>query len=499
MNELVELVFDSYDENWPSRAKEAYESLFGSKGGRYRLHAEKTVKLRSPENLDVPFAALIHPSNPDSGAYGGMSFVIFPQKADEDGERPALFGLGLGTRGLNPDEDILSRPGHARNAQAIAKWLNSEFGGERIVAWAKNEPVRINQSVPEHVRHQLVGYKSVFEKYGEEMYAIFAPSMVGGDRDRQREVTDRALKAFLDFMFKERGESPLSSARSEAEQIEQAYQAHFFPKLDAEAASSLLMERRYVILQGPPGTGKTRMALKLLREEYEERGQSIQFHPGTTYEDFVGGLGPDQSDQKGGLGFQFEPQKGTLLRAAEGALDVSPKPYLLHIDEINRADLANVLGEAIFLMESGRQVDASIELSYDFGEPFHDQLHLPDNLHILGTMNTSDRSISALDIAIRRRFAFESLWPQMAVVKEGSVDLMVRKFNELQSIFVNHAPDEAFHLLPGHSYFLADERESAVRKLKTELAPLLEDYLARGYVAGFEGEIRSYLQSIESL
>jgi 5-methylcytosine-specific restriction protein B len=241
------------------------------------------------------------------------------------------------------------------------------------------------------------------------------------------------------------------------------------------------------------------MALELLEDVYEGHGRTIQFHPGTTYEDFVGGLGPAETSGEADLGFRFKPQKGALLRAAENAFEAAPEPYLLHVDEINRADLANVLGETIFLLEPGREHDATVELTHDFGAPFHDRLRLPDNLHLLGTMNTADRSIAALDVAIRRRFAFASLWPQIEVVQENSIDLMARKFRELQSIFVDHAPDDAFPLLPGHSYFLADHRESAARKLKSELVPLLEDYLSRGYVAGFEGEVRSYVQSIESL
>lgn len=500
MEELVDLVFAPYDDEWASRARDAYRSLFGSGGGRYRAYAEDAVRVRAPQNLDVPFAALIHHSNPDSGPYGGMSFVIFPQRSKNgDGAPPALFGLGLGTRGLNPDERILSRPGHARNAQAITEWLNTEYGDERVVAWAKDDPVRTSQSVPDHIRNQFTGYKSVFDKYGEEMYAIFAPPMEPENAEKQREAASQALKAFLDFMFRERGETPLSAPQEEAERIKRSYQSHFFPSFTPESAASLLTERRYAILQGPPGTGKTRMALELLEATYDGRGRTIQFHPGTTYEDFVGGLGPAETNGGTDLGFRFEPQKGALLRAAENALDAAPEPYLLHIDEINRADLANVLGETIFLLEPEREHEAEVELAYNFGNPFQDRLRLPDNLHILGTMNTADRSIATLDVAIRRRFAFASLWPQLSVVQQRSVDLMIQRFRELQSIFINHAPDDAFHLLPGHSYFLADERESAVRKLRSELVPLLEDYLTRGYVAGFEGEIQSYVQTIESL
>jgi 5-methylcytosine-specific restriction protein B len=157
------------------------------------------AKVRAPK-ADPPFAALIHPSNPDSGAYGGMSFVIFPQEVDDgDGFQPALFGLGLGTRGLNPDERILARPGHARHAQAITEWLNAEFGDGAVTAWAKADPVQTTQSVPDHVRQQFAEYTSVFDKYGKEMYAFFAPPQGGDTMAEQRRAADRALKVFLDF------------------------------------------------------------------------------------------------------------------------------------------------------------------------------------------------------------------------------------------------------------------------------------------------------------
>lgn len=177
MDPLVELVFTPYDEEkWPSQAEAAYETLFGSGDGRYRLRAlGSKVKIRAPK-ADPPFAAFIAPSNPDSGAYGGMSFVIFPRKLESgDDFHPALFGLVLGTRGLNPDERVLSRPGHARHSQAITDWLNAEFGEGEVAAWSKADPVRTTRSVPNHVRQQFAEYTSVFDKYGEEMYAFLRP------------------------------------------------------------------------------------------------------------------------------------------------------------------------------------------------------------------------------------------------------------------------------------------------------------------------------------
>ena len=138
-------------------------------------------------------------------------------------------------------------------------------------------------------------------------------------------------------------------------------------------------------------------------------------------------------------------------------------------------------------------------MSYNFGEPIANHLTIPKNLHIIGTMNTADRSIAIVDIAIRRRFAFVKLWPQMKVVEEYGCEIMKEAFKRTITIFIEHANDDAFNLVPGHSYFLESDVSQAKINLKVELAPLLEEYIAQGYVASFADAIRGHLQWIESL
>ena len=138
-------------------------------------------------------------------------------------------------------------------------------------------------------------------------------------------------------------------------------------------------------------------------------------------------------------------------------------------------------------------------MAYDFGTPFFRKLHLPNNLHVLGTMNRADRSIAILDVAARRRFAFLSLWPSLKVVEEHGCELSQKAFQELVSTFIEHAADETLPLVPGHSYFLGRDEERARTNLRTSLVPLLTEYLAQGYVSGFAEPIRAYLQWLESL
>jgi 5-methylcytosine-specific restriction protein B len=269
------------------------------------------------------------------------------------------------------------------------------------------------------------------------------------------------------------------------------------PVVTRDEVGKLLDSRRFVILQGPPGTGKTMMALELLTDKYAGTGRSIQFHPNTTYENFIGGLAPEESGTQ--LGLHFVPKPGFLMGSAEQARNSYPKPYLLHIDEINRADLAKILGEAIYLFESKSPQKREIDLPYDFGEPFHTRLQLPENLQVLGTMNSADRSIAIVDVAVRRRFAFISLWPQMSVVEEYGCELMRDAFRRIVSIFIEHAGEDAFSLVPGHSYFLESNEGAAKESLRVNLGPLLEEYLAQGYVTGFAEQIRTYLQWLQSL
>jgi 5-methylcytosine-specific restriction protein B len=487
-DKLLGAILESrYANEWPKKFEAGFEALFGSASGRYPDSAKRKVTLRAPAPPEtsegiVPFAAIIHPSNPNSGPYGGTSLAIFPGN-----DTPCLISLGVGTNGLAPDEGILGRPGHARKAAAICAWLND--GKQRRMAWSKHDPTRLDQRIPSEVAGEFESYSGAMDKYGHVIYAMYAP---GSDNN---ETLD-ALTAFLDLLFDERGISPLAPFKANSKDLQTRWFRHLMPDVSDDRVAELLNERRYVILQGPPGTGKTYRARRLIENEYQVRGRTIQFHANTTYENFVGGLAPRTSSES--LGFQFAPKKGFLIEAAEAAKKVTGK-YLLHIDEINRADLSKVLGEAIYLFEPDDLDKREIDLPYEFEPPTGDRLSLPENLHILGTMNTSDRSLAIVDIAIRRRFAFLKLWPQMLVVDQHGCPLMKEAFQNLLSIFVEHATEDAMDLVPGHSYFLEFDESKAPRRLRTTLKPLLEDYLVQGYVSAFAEAIRSYIQWIDTL
>ncbi|MET3981764.1 5-methylcytosine-specific restriction endonuclease McrBC GTP-binding regulatory subunit McrB [Mucilaginibacter sp. UYP25] len=197
----------------------------------------------------------------------------------------------------------------------------------------------------------------------------------------------------------------------------------------------------------------------------------IQFHPSYTYEDFVRGIVTVTEGEK----LIYRVENRTLARMAMEASEPEngDKAYVLIVDEINRANLSSVLGELIYALEyRGRTVQTLYAYKEDAG------LNLPDNLYIIGTMNTADRSIGHIDYAIRRRFAFVPVPPDGAAI----ISAVGRKlYDEVQALFDNHTSQEFDHadVRIGHSYFLGEESGLAMR-LKYEIRPILLEYVRDG-------------------
>lgn len=454
-----------------SAIKSILDDLFES---RYHSRSRPKDAFRDAYGLKddgVPYAGVTAPENPSSGAYGGASLAWFPC---DDG---TLMTLVVGTKGLAPDEGLLTRHGHRRRVAALRHYL----ARRGVQSWSKADPAAISTGMPESARHRFPSCSAVFSRYGEVIYsAAWIPK---GDRATAGEV----VRAYFDLYARERGWNVRASALQETEAFFGELHAHLFPEVSPATVNGLLRERRFVVLQGPPGTGKTRMAEQVRGEFFGSRGRTVQFHPAVTYEDFVVGLSPDPSD----VGLRFQAKPGWLLQAAVEAHD---SPYLLIVDEINRADLGKVLGEAIYLFEPG-------EVGESRGRQVHlthavegvSTFRLPPNLFVLGTMNTADRSIASLDLAVRRRFAFVTLMPDPRVVE---LPLAQEVFAHLLDVFVEHASDDMLHLIPGHSYFLASDDRQLRDRFRYDLLPLLDEYLRQGLLGPASSDLHAVREQI---
>lgn len=253
-----------------------------------------------------------------------------------------------------------------------------------------------------------------------------------------------------------------------------------------------------LILQGPPGTGKTRMAKqiaewltsseekqhslieaidkRIFQKEPEIEGNEqvklIQFHPSYTYEDFVRGIKVNADGDK----IRYDVENRILPSFAEEAAkpENRHKAYVLIIDEINRANLTSVLGELIYALEyRGKSVNTLYKLNNGSNE-----IMLPHNLYVIGTMNTADRSVSHIDYAIRRRFTFIPVPSNDSAITHSKAKTL---FAAVKKIFDEHTSPEFDQdsIQIGHSYFLVVDNEIQM-KLKYEIKPLLLEYVNDG-------------------
>ena len=236
---------------------------------------------------------------------------------------------------------------------------------------------------------------------------------------------------------------------------------------------NLLDDKRQVIFQGPPGTGKTFVARKLAACLAGSKGyvRLVQFHPSYAYEDFVQGYRPTLVSGQPG----FELRNGPLLEAAEKARAEPDAKHFLVIDEINRGNLSKVFGELYFLLEYR---DEEMRLLYA------DELFsLPDNLYIIGTMNTADRSIALVDLALRRRFHFVEFHPDTPPVQGLLRRWLKRKAPAMLQVAdivdrTNEKLDDQQAAI-GPSYFMKDGLNEEMLRLiwKHNVRPYIEEHL----------------------
>ncbi len=246
-----------------------------------------------------------------------------------------------------------------------------------------------------------------------------------------------------------------------------------FPIMNTEIITRVLKDFKQVILSGPPGTSKSHWAKSIAQDDYfQSNFTQIQFHPQFSYQQFVGGYVVE--------GDLVNYKNGILLNILDGMGD---KPHLLIIDEINRANVTQVFGEILQLLDRGN----SLEIKNESGSKNYS---LPKNLYILATLNSTDRSLSRLDYAFKRRFA-EIYVPVNASILNELCDTtdfisLATFLEKINSNLVQLTQDK--DMVVGHAIFLADHvfdtetnkykwsYESFIFLFNYKLLPLIYDY-----------------------
>ncbi len=267
-----------------------------------------------------------------------------------------------------------------------------------------------------------------------------------------------------------------------------------------------LREKKNLVIQGAPGVGKSfvakRLAYALNESNDPQRVEMIQFHQSYSYEDFIQGFRPSskgQFDLRYGIFHQF-------CRRAQRESDPN-KTFVFIIDEINRGNLSKIFGELMMLIEADKRGrDYAIPLTYS--QDADERFYIPENLYLIGMMNTADRSLAMVDYALRRRFRFVTLKPEFSskafrqsLLAAGTtpelVDKVILRMNALNEVIAADSKDLGPGYLIGHSFFcprngMTPDESWYRRIIELEVVPLLEEYW-------FENEEKVRMQRIALL
>lgn len=432
--------------------------IFGASEGDYILRNNTKSDAFSDHGAYFGF---IHPEESNMGPYHDFSFTIFPSN---NNEQSWLVCLGIGSNGFKNDYELATFPGLKR----LFRGLIDQYG------FCKPDFSDIQTKLPKSILNndKLGHIKKTIEKYSQVLPVC---QIIDPTNDESAKIT---ITAFLAAYAKLR-EWPSNKDHREA--LSKALKKIEMGGNLEDDIKQLLLERKFVVLQGPPGTGKTRIAKKVAKNIHAET-YFTQFHAETSYSDFIYGIRPSLSS--GNLG--YEEKIGVFPEAIRNALLKPDVNVVLIIDELNRANLSNVLGPIFYLFE--HKMDSSeveIEVYPDLRVK-----KLPDNFYVIATMNSADRSLAVVDFALRRRFAWYTIKPHL--ISDSAEKFFNEDFNKFKEIFEWYASDSELNLQPGQGYFLASSRDEMNNRIHYELYPLIKEYLQEGLLKSAQNEFEKY-------
>lgn len=290
------------------------------------------------------------------------------------------------------------------------------------------------------------------------------------------ETTEEAIQAYVEE--KKEIEEDYEDKTYDDYTVEDFLSEVFMKKEEYELLSELLLAKKNIILQGAPGVGKTfmakRLAYSILGCKDKKRVQMVQFHQSYSYEDFIVGYRP--------TGAGFEREYGPFYRFCKQA-ENDNRPHFFIIDEINRGNVSKIFGELLMLIESDKR-EESLKLLYT-----KEEFSVPKNVHIIGMMNTADRSLAIIDYALRRRFAFydvrpafnNSLFIEMTEKKESESLKRLISYVKLLNDDIRKDDSLGSGFEVGHSYFCTTDDTQIDKKwikstVEYEIIPLINEY-----------------------
>ncbi|WP_044917200.1 McrB family protein [Butyrivibrio sp. WCE2006] len=482
--------------------QETFDDFVNKVGGESRNIKKYVRRNYVKDNSGFPregaYFGLIKEGEEPSGGYHDLSLVVFLSNEQEDKDDRCMVALVFGSLGYRDDYDIAALPGTKRlfmNLGLNDIFIKNDFtdiqsrDGFKDFCEAKDNLYPADdgaERIPETLRNAFKKYENVIM-----VASLFSPH----NEDETKKKLGKFIAAYANMRS---WPSNKEQRKVVNELIHNSKNDEIDEEREIEKLRQLVEVRKYVVLQGAPGTGKTRMAKKITE------GKKVfftQFHAETTYSDFIYGIRPIVSKEKQNQQdhLEYEEVKGVFVRSIIEAkkaqdnakeLNKSPDEVYLIIDEINRANLSNVLGPIFYLFEpTMHESEVTIEVC-----PRLSLSKLPDNLRVIATMNTADKSLGGIDFALRRRFAWYTMVPH-SIKADAGYEFCEEAFIDMEDIFYKYASDEELNLMPGQAYYIiADNSVELEERLRYEVMPLIKEYLAEGFLIRARDSFISYFK-----